>query len=232
MRISRFLAPLGQLFYPHNCDACGSELTLSEEILCLRCLHKLPLTRYQLIDNNPLQRTYRGRVDIQHAFAAYYYEPGSPVQQLVHQFKYLGREDIAHFLGRKMGRLLQESPWRNAVDAIVPVPLYTDKLKQRGYNQALLLAEGMSEILQIAVWPHAIRRHRPGTSQTQKGRLDRWQQLKDMFSLGDAVTLAQQHVLLVDDVITTGATTEACASLLLQIPGTCVSICSLAVAES
>ncbi|HEY0274202.1 MAG TPA: ComF family protein [Chitinophaga sp.] len=231
MRISRFLAPLGQLFYPHHCDACGNELTPTEEVLCLRCLYKLPLTRYHLADENPVHRIFHGRADIRHALSAYYYEPGSPVQQLVHQFKYLGRKDIAGFLGRKMGLLLRESSWWREVQAIVPVPLFAGKLKQRGYNQAAVLAESIGEVLQVEVLPHALRRERPGISQTRKGRLDRWQQLQDIFVLHNASSLAQRHVLLVDDVITTGATTEACATALLRVPGIRVSIGSLAVAD-
>ncbi|PUZ28295.1 ComF family protein [Chitinophaga parva] len=231
MSITRFLSPLGQLFYPHNCDTCGAELTPTEEILCMRCLYKLPLTHYHLVEENPVQRIFRGRTPIRHALSAYYYESGSPVQQLVHLFKYLGRRDIAGFLGRRMGRLLLESPWWQEVQAVVPVPLFAGKLKQRGYNQAALLAEGIAEMLQVEVLTNVLQRERAGVSQTRKGRLDRWQQLQNMFSLRDGQALGQRHVLLVDDVITTGATTEACASLLLQVPGAEVSICSLAVAD-
>lgn len=232
MTISRFLAPLGHLFYPHNCDSCGSELTVHEEILCTRCLHKLPATRYHLVENNPVESIFRGRTNIRHALSAYYYEQGSPVQQLVHQFKYLGRKDIAGFMGKKMGHLLRESPWWQDVHAIIPVPLFAAKLKQRGYNQAALLAEGMGDVLQKPVMENALCREHASSTQTRKGRLDRWQNVRDIFSVQDAPSLEHRHVLLVDDVITTGATTEACATALLKIPGICVSICSLAIAYS
>lgn len=232
MFITRFLAPLGHLLYPHNCDTCGSELTPAEEILCGRCMHKLPATRYHMFAENPVQHIFRGRTDIRHALSAYYYEQGSPIQQLIHQFKYLGRKDIAGFMGKKMGHLLQESHWWQDIHAIIPVPLFAGKLQQRGYNQATLLAAGMGSVLQKEVMEDVLYRERPSSTQTRKGRLDRWQNVKDIFTLRDAPKLEQRHVLLVDDVITTGATTEACAAALLKIPGICVSIYSLAVAYS
>lgn len=224
------LSSLLDLFYPHTCDGCGTDLTRTEKVLCIRCLRRLPLTGYQHLPHNPVEKIFWGRVNIRHAMAAYYYRKSSLLQQLIYQFKYDQREDIATHLGQQMGALLLQSGWLYEINSIVPVPIHPTKLQQRGYNQAMLLANGVAAITGKPVMEEILFRNNYSPSQTNKGRLLRWQNVSNVFSIRPTDQLKDQHVLLIDDVLTTGATLEACSSLLLSA-GAAVSICTLAFAH-
>jgi ComF family protein len=215
------------LFYPHVCNTCGRGLTPSETILCLRCQHRLPLTGFHLYPDNTLEKVFWGRVNIRHAMAAYYYNEGAIVRRLVHQFKYHRRQDIALQLGRQIGYMLQQTAWLNEIDCIVPVPLHKAKARRRGYNQSAVLAAGLAMIISRPVMPHALQRVSYTDSQTRKNRTSRWENVAGVFTAKEPGALRGRHVLLVDDVITTGATTEACC-LALQEAGALVSVCALA----
>lgn len=225
--IRNLLASLVHLFYPHVCETCGRGLTRSEHILCVRCQHKLPVTNFQLYADNPLEKVFWGRVNIRHAMAAYHYTQASMIQQLIHQFKYRDRQDIAIYLGRQAGHLLLQSTWLNEIDCIVPVPLHKAKARRRGYNQAALLANGLAGITGKPVLSGALRRTAYTSSQTQKSRISRWENVSGLFAVNEPEALRGRHVLLLDDVVTTGATTEACCHALLEA-GAIVSICALA----
>jgi ComF family protein len=225
--IKRLFVSLLYLFYPHVCEACSRGLTPAENILCVRCQRKLPVTGFQLRPGNQLEKVFWGRARIRHAMAAYYYAPGTVTQQLVHRFKYRRRQDIALYLGRQMGHALLQSAWLHEIDCIVPVPLHKAKARRRGYNQAGLLARGLSEIIRKPVLPHALQRLSYAGSQTSRNRVSRWENVSGVFSVKSAGDIRGRHVLLVDDVITTGATTEACCHPLLEA-GAEVSICALA----
>jgi ComF family protein len=221
------LSSLVHLFYPHTCDGCGRDLARTENILCMHCLRKLPSTGFHLHVNNPVEKIFWGRVNIRHAMAAYYYTQASILQRLIHQFKYRQRKDIALHLGRQIGHMLLQSAWLYEIDCIVPVPLHTAKEQHRGYNQAALLAGGIAEVVQKPLLPHAIYRINPAASQTHKSRISRWENVSRVFAAKEPASLPGQHVLLVDDVITTGATTEACSHALIEARAA-VSICTLA----
>lgn len=215
------------LFYPHVCNSCGRGLTRSENILCLRCQHRLPVTGFHLHSDNALEKVFWGRVNICHAMAAYFYNEGTIVRRLVHQFKYHRRQDLALQLGRQMGQMLQQSTWLNEIDCIVPVPLHKAKARRRGYNQSAVLATGLAMIINRPVMQHALQRVSYTDTQTRKNRASRWENVSGVFTAKEAGALYGRHVLLIDDVITTGATTEACC-LALQEAGAMVSICALA----
>lgn len=202
------------------------ELTQTEAILCLRCHRRLPFTGFQHIAGNPVEKIFLGRADIAHATATCYYRKGSLLQQLIYQFKYKQREDIAAHLGRQMGLALQQSRWLYETDCVLPIPIHPSKIRQRGYNQAAVLAGGITTVTQQPLLDILVRNHH-SPSQTNKGRLLRWENVSDSFSLQQDIDLKDRHVLLVDDVITTGATIEACSRLLINA-GARVSVCTLA----
>jgi ComF family protein len=226
----KLLSSLLHLFYPHTCDGCGIDLTAKEEVLCLHCQQQLPRTGYQHYPANPVAKIFRGRVNIRHAMAAYYYRKASLLQSLIYQFKYHNRKDIALQLGRQTGYLLLQCKWVHEINCIIPVPLSTSRERHRGYNQAVLLATGIAAVIKKPVITHVLTRKNYHSSQTKKNRASRWENVEEAFSLQHAHVIRNQHVLLVDDVITTGATTEACCQTLLQ-EKVAVSICSLAYAN-
>lgn len=222
--------PLLHLLYPHVCEGCGQDLTRREEVLCLRCAGRLPATGFQLLEQNPVEKIFWGRVRLRHAMAGYYFGRHARLQRLIHQFKYRGRKDIALFLGRQLGLQLRQSNWWQEIDAVVPVPLNAVKQRHRGYNQAALLAVGVAGVLGCAMLPHVLSRTNVVTSQTHQGRPERWETVAMAFTLQKPEGIAGRHVLLVDDVLTTGATLEACARTVLAAPDAAVSVCSLAYA--
>lgn len=225
--IRNLFVSLAHLFYPHVCDSCGEGLTPAENILCLRCQHRLPLTGFHLHADNTLEKVFWGRTKVSHAMAAYYYNQGATIRRLVHLFKYHRRRDIALHLGRQMGLMLQQSAWLNEIDCIVPVPLHRARVRRRGYNQSALLAGGLAEIIRRPVLPHALQRVSYTDSQTRKNRVSRWENVSGVFTAKETAGLQGRHVLLIDDVITTGATTEACCQA-LRNAGAIVSVCALA----
>ncbi|SHM41543.1 ComF family protein [Chitinophaga sp. CF418] len=228
--MKNLLASLLDLLYPHTCDGCGIDLTHTEKVLCLRCQRRLPLTGYQHLPDNPVEKIFWGRVNIRHAMAAYYYRKSSLLQQLIYQFKYNQREDIATHLGQQMGNILLQSRWLYEINSIIPVPIHPTKLQQRGYNQAILLANGIATVTGKPVMEEILFRNNYSPSQTNKGRLLRWQNVSGVFSIRPGNYLKDQHILLIDDVLTTGATLEACSNLLVGA-GAVVSICTLAFAH-
>lgn len=226
--LTSLFSPLVHLFYPHCCELCGTDLHQTDELLCLRCMQALPLTHFQRYPNNPVAQVFSGRIPVQQATATYYYNQSSGLQHLIHRFKYGQRPDIATWLGKQTGYQLQESSWISTIDFLAPVPLNPRKEKKRGYNQATLLANGIAQVIPLPVYPATLRREQFTATQTKKGRTDRWQNVATAFQANGNLSDGS-HVLLVDDVITTGATTEACCKALQQA-GARVSICCLAYA--
>lgn len=225
--MKNLLSAVLHLFYPHICDYCGIALTASEAVLCLRCQLHLPLTGFELYRENPVAKIFWGRADIRYAMAAYYFTESAPLQQLVHQFKYHHRKDVALYLGRQTGKLLLQTDWIYEITHLVPVPLHPRKQRIRGYNQAALLAAGIAEIINRPVAANALRRLKYTDSQTKKSRQQRKENVTNVFCAGNVSPLHNGHVLLIDDVITTGATILACSQVLLQ-EKIQVSICGLA----
>jgi ComF family protein len=179
--------------------------------------------------DNPASRTFWGRARIESATAYCYFNKGNKVQRLVHLLKYKGRKDIGVFLGEKQGHLLKYSPFFNTVEMIVPVPLHKKKLMQRGYNQSEQFAIGLGKAMKVPVNFDILCRRRFTETQTRKSRFKRWQNVSEMFALNDTTLLEGKHILLVDDVITTGATVESCISVLSAIPGIRISVAAIAV---
>ena len=220
-----------QVVFPHVCDGCGSDLLSIESRLCIRCLSSLPETNFEIHPNNPVEKMFWGRVPIVNASSHLYFTKESLVQHLMHQIKYKGNKDLGLQLGRLMGIAIRSAERFNGVEALIPLPLFPSKEKRRGYNQSTVLCEGMSEILSLPVLNNVISRPQHTETQTKKGRIERWRNIEGKFKLKDPDMIRNKQLLLVDDVVTTGATLEACALELLKAGGVHLSIATLSKAD-
>ncbi len=219
------------LLYPNLCLACQQAPQLSDSVLCLRCQYHLKPTNFHLQHPNPVLERFLGRIPIEHACTGFIFNKGSALQQLVHQLKYANQQQVGIELGQQCGQLLKETAPYKDIDGIIPVPLHPKKLRQRGYNQATCFAQGLAEVLQKPCWENYLYRARYTATQTKKTRLERLTNVEAAFALQNSPALENKHILLVDDVITTGATLEACAKQLLTIKGVRVSIAAIALAN-
>lgn len=215
------------LAFPHVCAGCGSDSIDRRHLICLRCLSSLPKTDFHLYKDNPAEKIFWGRLPVVNATAHYYFTKKSMMQQLLHDFKYRGNKELGFFLGTLMGQDIRQSPLFQSIDAIVPLPLFESKERQRGYNQAEVLGKGIGSEMDLPVLKNAIARKQYTESQTRKNRVERWQNMEDRFVLTDEKNIAGKHILLVDDVVTTGATLEACGRELLKAANTQLSIATL-----
>lgn len=216
------------LIYPSICYACGHALYKHEDCICTFCSYHLPKTNYHLDNVNPLSKLFWGRVNIQYASAFYHFDKGSKVQNLIHHLKYKGHKEIGNVLGFIYGKELIKSECYKNIDLIVPVPLHPKKLKKRGYNQSDYFAMGLAKGLDVSWLPNGLSRTSDSLSQTLRSRFDRWQNMNSVFGIRSPQKFDGLNVLIADDVITTGSTLEACAEVLLMIPGVKVSVAAIA----
>jgi ComF family protein len=226
-RISLFRSFL-YLFFPNSCCGCGSHLAGEENLFCIYCLAEMPITRFEFYSSNPIERIFWGRTTIEAASAHLYFTGVSAIQHSIHLLKYQGRKEIGFYFGRKMGQALKQSGRFNHCEIIIPLPLYISRERKRGFNQSALIAEGISEILNIPVICDAVFRVKKTDTQTHKNRIGRWKNMASAFEIRDPRRISGKHILLVDDVVTTGSSLEACARVILDIPGIRVSIACLA----
>ncbi len=225
--IQSYASAFVELFFPRLCEACGNPLHESEKAICKTCFRKLPRTGFESNPaDNLLGQLLWGRVRIETACALFYYRKGETLQQLLHALKYEGYTHIGQELGRKLGSLIKTSTYPQ-FDVIVPVPLHPRKYKIRGYNQSEVIANGVSERLNIPVDCTNLHRLKHTASQTSKGRFERWENVEGLFGLHDPEKYMGCHLLLIDDVTTTGATLEACIQPLNRVPYAKVSIATV-----
>lgn len=218
------------LFYPRCCFACSEPLARTEELLCSRCLVQLPKTSYHRWHDNPVWGRLAGRLPLEFGFAFLKFMKGGVVQSLLHELKYNNRPEIGVRIGNLYGHELAESGFAHSFDMIVPVPLHRSRLRKRGYNQSAKFAEGLADALKVP-WEESISMRMQATStQTRKGRAERWSNVSSAFSTAQAERIKGKRVLLVDDVITTGATLEACGQHLVQC--NCASLSIACIAEA
>jgi ComF family protein len=196
----------------------------------MRCINALPDTNFEPHAGNPVEKLFRGRLVLDGASAQYYFTKESLIQHLMHQFKYRGNRELGLQLGAMMGRQLVDSG-RFKVDALIPLPLFGGREKRRGFNQATVLCQGMAETMKIPVLGKAVIRPQHTETQTKKGRIERWKNMEGKFVVADKAALYNKHLLLVDDVVTTGATLEAAGMVLLKVPGVTLSIATLTLAS-
>jgi ComF family protein len=217
------------LLYPNLCLACGKSLPVKQNHICINCQYKLPETAFYKHRENAFTERFWGRIDLVSAASLYHFSKGGRVQQLIHHLKYEGKKEIGIRLGQLYGFQLNSTELFSDIDMIVPVPLHPKKKHFRGYNQSAMFAKGLSESMKKP-WRNALKRVAHSTTQTQKGRMERFENVENAFSVNDPQSLAGKHILLVDDVITTGATLEACALKLLAISEVKISMATIAIA--
>lgn len=220
------------LFFPPVCSGCDGLLTAGEVAICAACRHNLPLTNFHLLKDNEAFGKFYGRIPVEHVSALCYYHKKGIVQQMIQQLKYRGQEAVGRQLGLFYGHLLRDSPTFLVPDAIVPVPLHKRRLRQRGYNQVMEYAHALSEVLEIPVRGDLLSRVVYAKTQTRKNLFQRALSHSEIFQANFTERDHGMHLLVVDDVITTGATLEGCGRALLKIPGSRISIACMAYAHS
>jgi ComF family protein len=230
IRLKEIIDSFLHLLFPHVCTGCGNDILNEETVLCMRCIDAMPETNFEMYPNNPVEKTFWGRLPIVGATAQFYFTKESLMQHLMHQFKYKANRELGLQLGKIMGEQIKKSG-RFAVDALIPLPLFPVKEKRRGYNQATVLCEGMAESMGIPVLDKVIIRPQHTETQTKKGRIERWKNMEGKFILSNPDAIRNKHLLLVDDVVTTGATFEACGNELLKAENVKLSLASLCVAS-
>jgi len=223
----QYLDDFTHLLFPFNCYGCGRSLDNCEKAICTHCREALPRTKYWLQRGNAVEKLFWAKVPIESACAFLFFTKGGVAQALIHQLKYKGKTEVGEILGRLFAEVLSETPFRE-VDVIVPVPLHASKRKKRGYNQCDYIGRGVAVQLDKPLATGAVSRLRANETQTRKGVYERWINVRELFRVTDPGSVAGKHVLLIDDVVTTGSTLEACADALLQVPGTKVSLATLA----
>ncbi len=222
------LNDLIDLFYPRLCAGCNTPLVKGEDILCLGCLADLPRTHFSDFSQNPVADIFIGRTDIVYGNSFCQFDKGGKVQHLLHQLKYKGKKDIGSRLGFLFGSDLMQTKEFQEIDSIIPVPLHKKKQRGRGYNQSIEICRGIAEAMNKPLIINNLIRLKHTTSQTSKSRYERWQNVSGIFDVKNSGAFEDRHLLLVDDVITTGATLESCCQELLKIKGVKVSIAVLA----
>ena len=230
MTFRNWLYNILNLFYPRVCAACGEPLLKDEDTVCLKCRHTLPRTSYEHNPDNPVAQSFYGRVHLHAATSCFFFAKSGKVQHLIHQLKYKGNKEAGVFLGQQIGESIKNEPLFQGIDYIIPVPLHPKREKQRGYNQSMVIALGIHEETGIAVADKYLVRAVYTTTQTHKTAEERFKNVQNIFEVRFADELKGKHVLLVDDVLTTGATLEACVQALENIPDITISIATAACA--
>ena len=220
------------LFFPKVCSGCHTLLMTNEFVICTHCRHELPLTQYHLDTKNEAVKKFYGKVEIQHASAFLYFNKKGIVQELIHNLKYKGHEEIGLVLGNWYVEDLKELNLEIAFDVVIPVPLHKRKFKERGYNQVTTFGKALAEGLNITFDDTLLFRKKYSKTQSKKNLLGRSENIENIFDVHFSEENQNKHFLIVDDVLTTGATLEACSRALLKIPGAKISIVCMAMANS
>ena len=224
------LADLVSLFFPDNCQACQAALMRHEKHVCTKCQFEMPYTRFHDDPENKVAQLFWGKTTPHAVTALFHFDKLSRIQLLIHALKYRGHTGVGEHLGTWLGQELASATRFQGVTCVIPVPLHPKKLKQRGYNQSDFIAKGVANALQIETMNQQLVRVRHSESQTRKSRFERWQNVASIFEVKNPEALEGAHILLVDDVVSTGSTLEACINTLLEIPRVKVSVACLACA--
>lgn len=219
------------LFYPHTCCGCGSDVIGRHSLICLKCKITLPHTDFHLMPGNPVEKIFYGRYPVNAAHASFYFSKGQTIQKLMHVLKYDNNRPVGHYLGKLLGEELLISGRFTQIDYLVPLPMFAAKEFKRGYNQAEIIANGVSEAMNVPVLNKTVTRQHATETQTKKHRTERWDNVVSSFAVKNIPVLQGKHILLVDDVLTTGATLDACCQCLRQVAGLQISIATLATAS-
>ncbi|WP_299182462.1 ComF family protein [uncultured Aquimarina sp.] len=223
------LSDLAYLFYPIYCAACDNPLYKNERILCTSCRHKLPLGNFHKVNAKKIEKVFYGRAKIENATSLLLFEKDSLVQNLIHNLKYRGREEIGKELGVWLGQELSQSPVYQNIDTVIPVPLHPKRLRERGFNQVEKFGQEIAEKLNAEYVDFVLKKNSYNKKQSKNSRLTRWINTSETFGIQNESLLANKHILIVDDIVTTGATLEACIQVLKSIPGIKISIATMAI---
>lgn len=226
-RIQSAVTDLIHLFFPHLCVGCGSDVINIDHQLCLRCIADLPFTNFFKQPANPVETKFYGRLNLINAASGYFFTKDSLIENLIYELKYKGNKPIGFYMGKLLGNMLLQSRYQN-VDLIIPLPLNARRHRKRGYNQSEVLCEGIASVWSKPVINDAVIRKVNTETQTHRGRITRWENMDGVFAVSDPSVIKNKHILLVDDVVTTGASLEACGAEILKIPGATLSIATLA----
>ena len=218
------------IFFPKVCYACLGTLNDNEDAICVDCRHDLPVTNFHLDDSDAVKKVLYGRCKIEHGTALFRFEKKSLVQQLIHGLKYRGYQNIGFVLGNWLGGELQELEAYRDVDVVIPVPLHKKKLRSRGFNQVEKFGQQIAEALNAEYLDQVLVKISNNKSQTTKGRIARLINSDELFALEHSELIESKHILIVDDLITTGATLEACILILNQAKNIKISIATMAIA--
>jgi ComF family protein len=228
MVIKAWYEALVHVFYPSLCYGCNNELIQGDQYICLQCQTEMGRTYFESIRDNPVEKLFWGRADIQCAASTFYYIDKTPLQQIVHHIKYRQEKELGIHMGEIMGIHGSGLFTERKTDLCIPMPLHPKKEYKRGYNQASLLCEGIFKQTGIPYNEKALVRNENTRTQTKKSRIERWKNVASVFDVIEPLVINDKHVVVVDDVITTGASTEACVNTLLQHGAKTVGIYSLA----
>lgn len=226
------LSSLINLFFPKICHACNTILKDNELDICVVCRHELPLTNYHFERPETVKKIFCGRVHLEAATALFYFHKSGRVQQLLHHLKYKGKEDIGRIFGNWLGAELSESPYFESIDVVIPVPVHFKKLKQRGYNQVALFAQQIAKALNVSYLDDVLLKSTNTQTQVFQSREARFQSVAHSFYVQNSNRIDNKHILLVDDIITTGATIEACALVLNPEKKMRLSVATIAITHS
>jgi len=227
----KLLKDLFYLFYPNICANCNEQLLQNEKVICTFCRHDLPLTNFQSYTKNKVSRIFSGRITIEKAYALLFFRKQGVTKNLIHALKYKGNEEVGVFFGNWIGETVAKNKEFSTVDFIVPVPIHAKKKKIRGYNQVTKFGECLSMHLKVPLNEDVLIRQSATKTQTLKSRFERFNDLESKFSARNTSIFKEKHILIIDDVITTGATLEACAKELLKTAGIKISILTMSYTE-
>ncbi|WP_299221533.1 ComF family protein [uncultured Aquimarina sp.] len=223
------LSDLAYLFYPIYCAACDNPLYKNERILCTSCRHKLPLGNFHKVNAKKIEKVFYGRAKIENATSLLVFEKDSLVQNLIHNLKYRGREEIGKELGIWLGQELNQSTDYQCVDSVIPVPLHPRRLRERGFNQVEKFGREIAKKLDAEYIDIVLKKNSYNKKQSKNSRLTRWINTSETFGIQNESLLINKHILIVDDIVTTGATIEACIQVLKSIPGIKISVATMAI---
>ncbi len=226
--IKTYLKDLWFLIYPNICEACGMILNNNEGPICTKCLYELPRTDYCKHIENDITLLFAGRIKIEKATALFHFHKGSRFRKLLHSLKYKNKPEIGILLGKELGAAMYSSGNYNNIDYIIPVPLHPKRQKQRGYNQSEMIGKGISLVTDIPILTDVLIRNVETVTQTKMTREERWKNVSGKFIINNPEKIENKHVILIDDVVTTGSTLEACGEKLLTIKDLSLSIAVLA----
>ncbi len=223
---------LFNLLFPDNCPGCGHPFIKGEKMVCNLCTIKLPKTEFHRQHDNAVAKTFWGKIHLEAATSLFHFDKGEIVQKLLHQLKYKSNKEVGFLLGNWLADEIRDAEPFTTVNTVVPVPLHPHKMRVRGYNQSQLIAEGMVQKWNVELSADLLIRKKNTESQTRKSRYSRFENVDNVFALNNSSAYENKHVLIIDDVITTGSTIVACGDAFSQIPGCKISVASIAYTHS